>query len=86
MNLFKIEVRKIHENKHGRGGCYTQYLLTLPKDFAKKLKAKGVTNLYLVYNEALMAFPADKVTEQEIIAFLENLPEIEKLLTYRGES
>ena len=81
MDLFKIEVRKIHENKHGRGGCYTQYLLTLPKDFAKKLKAKGVTNLYLVYNEALMAFPASQITEQEIITFLKARPEIEKLLT-----
>jgi len=81
VNLFKIEVRKIHENKHGRGGCYTQYLLTLPKDFVKRLKAKGVTNLYLVYNEALMAFPAGQVSEQEIIAFLKARPEIEKLLS-----
>lgn len=81
MSVPKVTVRKVHENKHGRGGGYTQYLLTLPKEFANKLKAKGITSLYIVYDYALMAFPYGLVTEQEVIAFLKAHPELEKLLT-----
>ena len=81
MTAPKITVRKIHENKHGRGGGYTQYLLTLPKEFVDKLKAEGVGSLYIVYGDgALMAFPAGKVTEQEVITFLEARPEIGRLI------
>jgi len=82
MSTPKITVRKIHENRHGRGGGYTQYLLTLPKEFVDKLKAEGVSSLYIVYGDgSLMAFPAGKVTEREVIAFLEVHPEIERLIT-----
>jgi len=82
MSTPKITVRKIHENRHGRGGGYTQYLLTLPKEFVEKLKAEGVNSLYIVYGDgSLMAFPAGKVTEREVIAFLEVRPEIGRLIT-----
>ncbi|RLI45341.1 hypothetical protein DRO69_05520 [Candidatus Bathyarchaeota archaeon] len=78
MNLPKIEIRKITETKPGG---YAQYTLTLPKEYAKRLKAKGITSLYIVYNGALMAFPASQVTEQELMAFLKAHPEIERLLS-----
>jgi hypothetical protein len=81
VELPKIELRKISENKHGNGDGYAQYVLTLPKEFAKRLKAKGIHNLYIIYDNALMAFPAGQITEQEIIAFLKAHPEIEKLLS-----
>jgi hypothetical protein len=78
----KVTVRKVHENKHGKGCGYTQYLITLPKDFMRRLKTEGADSLYIVYGDGvLMAFPANKVTEHEIIAFLKARPEIEKLLT-----
>jgi ATP:corrinoid adenosyltransferase len=78
VNLPKIEIRKITETKPDG---YAQYTLTLPKDFAKSLKAKGITSLYIIYDEILMAFPFGLVTEQEILTFLKAHPEIEKLLT-----
>ena len=82
MAVPKITIRKVHENKHGHGGGYTQYLITLPKDFVKGLKTEGVDSLYIVYGDSvLMAFPAGKVTEREVIAFLEVHPEIERLIT-----
>ena len=87
MAVPKITIRKVHENKHGKGGGYTQYLITLPKDFMKGLKTEGVDSLYIVYGDSvLMAFPAGKVTEKEVMEFLKASPEIEKLLTKRGEA
>lgn len=73
-----IEKRKIYEAK--KGG-YTQYILTLPKAFAEAIKTMGVDNLIVIYNGALMAFPENKATANELVAFLRLHPEIEKLLT-----
>jgi len=78
VSLPKIEIRKITETKPDG---YAQYTLTLPKEFAKRLKAKGITSLYVVYDEVLMAFPSGQVTEQDVIAFLKAHPEIERLLS-----
>ena len=74
----KIEKRRIIETKPGG---YTQYFLTLPKAFAKVLKNTGEENLYIIYDGALMAFPASLVTEQKLLTFLKLHPEIEKLLS-----
>ena len=76
-NIPKIERRKIIETKPGG---WTQYFLTLPKAYAKALKAQGEDSLIVVYNRALMAFPANTVTENELLTFLKLHPELLKLI------
>ncbi|MEM1589902.1 MAG: hypothetical protein QW175_05745 [Candidatus Bathyarchaeia archaeon] len=73
----KIEKRKIIETKPSG---WTQYFLTLPKAYAKALKAKGERDLLVVYDGVLIAFPANTVTENELLTFLKLHPELLKLI------
>ncbi|MEM3458382.1 MAG: hypothetical protein QXN36_05710 [Candidatus Bathyarchaeia archaeon] len=77
MHVPKVEERRIICSwKNG----YAQYSLTLPKKFVESLKAKKVTSLYVIYDGVLIAFPANIVSKDELIALLNIQNELEKLL------
>jgi hypothetical protein len=76
----KIELRKIHENKHGDGDRYTQFILTIPKEFAKRLKAKGISSLYVMYGERVLIAFSSAIKEEELTDLLKLNIELEKLL------
>lgn len=78
MGLPKIEERKLTKIRRPDG--FIQYIITLPKEYGEALNARGVTSLYIVFNSVLAVFPADSVTEEDLMAFLKARPELEKLL------
>jgi hypothetical protein len=78
MSLPKIEIRKIMETKPGG---YAQYTLTLPKDFAKRLKAKGISSLYVMYGERVLIAFSSAIKEEELADLLKLNIQLEKLLS-----
>jgi allophanate hydrolase subunit 1 len=81
--ILKIEERRIIATKKPSG--YIQYFLTIPKDYAEKLKAQGIASLYIAYNNVLIAFPANSVSERDLLIFLQAHSELEKLLRKQTE-
>lgn len=74
----KIREHKIVEMRKPDGS--TQYVITLPKEYAKQLKAQGVDSLFLIYNYGLGAFPKNgKLTEQALLTFLKKHSELQQL-------
>ena len=64
----------------------TQYVLTLPKEYAERLDAEGVRKLLVVYNHGLAIFPGEgAVTEAAILAFLKAHPDLKRALTSEAE-
>ena len=73
----RIEVRKLTTLRRPDG--FTQYLLTLPKEYGEALRTEGVKSFYIIYNQALAAFPSNTATIEDLLAFLKAHPELEKL-------
>lgn len=64
----------------------TQYLMTIPKEYAIQLEKDGITSLYVIYNKGLGAFPeVPGFTEKALMAFLSKHPELSKLFVMEGE-
>lgn len=78
MAIPKIVEHRIVEMRKPDGT--TQYIITLPKEYAQTLKAKGIDSLFLVFNYGLGAFPKHgKLTEQALLTFLQKHPELARL-------
>jgi hypothetical protein len=75
MKVPRIIQRSIIESKKPSGT--TQYLMTIPIEFAKDLKKKGVDKLLVVYDGALAVFPdTGPEIETAILEFLTAYPEL----------
>lgn len=73
----KIVEHSIMESKRSDG---SQFTITIPVEFARNLKSRGIKNLLLVYNGALAAFPdTGPETEGAILKFLKAHPELRKI-------
>jgi len=78
MSIPKIEERKIVEMRKSDGS--SQYIVTLPKEYAENLKGKGISSLFIIFNYGLGAFPKHpKLTEQALLTFMQEHPELMKL-------
>jgi len=68
--------------KMQKPGGLTQYIITIPKEYAETLEKEGVNSLYIVYNRGLGAFPeAHEFTEEALLTFLKKHREFSKLFT-----
>ena len=78
-----VEIPKIFERKIiqlKKPGGSTQYFITLPKEFAEKLKAQKVDSLLIIFNYGLGAFPKNKPkTEEALLTFLQKHHEFKEL-------
>ncbi|MDI6813983.1 MAG: hypothetical protein QMD10_10635 [Desulfitobacteriaceae bacterium] len=76
----KVEKRRITPlRKKHCGREYRQYVITLPKEFAERQKAREI---YFVANQIWMGVP----DYETLIQILKVVPEIEDLLRKRGEA
>jgi len=59
-----------------------QYMVTLPKEYAKKLDEEGVNTLFMAFNKGLGAFPKiPGFTEEALVTFLSKHPELTRLFS-----
>jgi len=80
MSVPKIVEHRIVEMRKPDGS--TQYIITLPKEYAQQLKAKGIDSLFIVFNYGLGAFPKhERLTEPALLTFLQKHPELQKLFS-----
>jgi hypothetical protein len=80
MSIPKIVEHKIVEMHKPDGS--TQYIITLPKQYAQTLKAKGVDSLFIIFNYGLGAFPKhNQLTEKALLTFLQKHPELQRLFS-----
>ena len=71
----KIVERKILVST--KPGGLKQYLITLPKEYAKKLEEEGIDTLFIVFNKGLGAFPKiPGFTEEALMTFLSKHSEL----------
>lgn len=76
----RIVERRIQKSR--KPGGLLQYTITLPKEYAEGLIARGVDSLLIVFDHGLGAFPAkDEATEEALITFLQTHPEFTHLFT-----
>jgi hypothetical protein len=60
----------------------TQYMLTLPKEYADALAKEGVDSLFIVFNRGLAAFPKiPGFTEKALTVFMQEHSELQKLFS-----
>lgn len=63
-----------------------QYTITLPKEYAEKLEAEGISKLLVVYNHGLGAFPSQGAkSEAGILAFLNAHPDLKRMIVAEKE-
>lgn len=79
----KMSIPKIVEHKiiklRKRDGS-TQYLLTLPKEYAEALTKEGVDSLFIVFNRGLGVFPKiPGFTEKALTVFMQEHSKLQKL-------
>ncbi|MGB9779111.1 MAG: hypothetical protein ACPLW8_06855 [Candidatus Bathyarchaeales archaeon] len=80
MSAPKIVEHKIVGMRKPNGS--TQYIITLPKEYAETLKKKGIDSLFLIFNYSLCAFPKHgQLNEQVLITFLQKDSELQELFT-----
>jgi len=79
----KIVERKIQKStKTMEAGDYTQYTITLPKEYGEQLEKKGIGSLLIAYNYGLGAFPKQgTLTEKALLTFMQKHPELQKLFS-----
>jgi hypothetical protein len=80
-----MSIPKIVEHKiiklHKPDGT-TQYLLTLPKEYATSLTKEGVDSLFIVFDKGLGAFPKiPGLTEKMLTLFMQEHATIQKLFS-----
>jgi hypothetical protein len=78
MSIPKIVEHKIIKLRKPDGS--TQYLLTVPKEYAETLAKEGVDSLFIVFNRGLGAFPKiPGFTEKALTVFMQAHPELQRL-------
>jgi hypothetical protein len=76
----RIVERKILKVK--KPGGLTQYLMTLPKEYAEDLESKGVDTLLVAFDGGLGVFPkASGFTEKALVTFLSKHTDLEQLFS-----
>jgi hypothetical protein len=80
----KIYRRKVIELRKPNGSI--QYLLTLPKEYAEKLKNRSIHELLVIFNYGLGAFPKDNMTERALLAFMMKHSDIQELFARERRS
>lgn len=61
-------------------GRYKQFFLSLPKQFAEPLYARGIKNLLIICDGVLIAIPAETVNEDKIATSLQAYKELQNCL------
>ncbi len=80
MSIPKIVEHKIIKLRKPDGS--TQYLLTLPKEYAASLAKEGVDSLFIVFNRGLGAFPKiPGFTEKALTTFMQEHSELRRLFS-----
>jgi hypothetical protein len=83
MSIPKIVEHKIVEMKKPDGS--SQFIMTLPKEYGRNLKAKGVNSLFIIFDYGLGAFPKHKdLTERSLLIFMQQHSDLQKLFC-RGD-
>lgn len=77
-----VERKIIKSTKSTQPGDYTQYTITLPKEYAQQLEKRGIDSLLIIFNYGLGAFPKQEgLTEDALLTFMQKHPELQKLFS-----
>jgi hypothetical protein len=75
----KIQDRKIIELRKRNGS--KQYVLTIPVEYARNLKLKGIDTLLVISDYGLGVFPKEDKAEKALLQFFENQKELQAIVS-----